>query len=78
MVKGAFFYLDASTLATLKTQYVACLSAIATTGQSYSIAGRTFTRANLAEVTNILAEIAAAQRKQSGAGTRVTFTDFRR
>ena len=78
MVKGAFFYLDAATLATLKTQYVACLSAIATTGQSYSIAGRTFTRADLDKVTNILAEITAAERKQAGTRRSITFTDFRR
>jgi hypothetical protein len=78
MVKGAFFYLESATLTTLLTQYTECLSAIATTGQSYSIAGRTFTRANLSEVTNIIAEIKAAQRKQAGTGTRVTFTDFRR
>ena len=78
MVKGAFFYLESSTLATLLTQYVACHSAIATTGQSYSIAGRSFTRADIGKVTEIIAEIKAAQRKQAGTGTRVTFTDFRR
>jgi hypothetical protein len=76
--KGDFYYLDAATLAQLKTDYTACLTSIATGAASYSIGGRSFTRANLAEVRQTLAEIAAAIRFQSSTGrVRTVFTDFR-
>lgn len=69
-IEGIFFGLDAATLSTLKTNYVACLNAIAVAGQSYSISGRTFTRANLKEVSQMLAEVQAAIDR--AAGTRTT------
>lgn len=69
-IEGIFFGLDAATLATLKTNYVACLNAIAVAGQSYSISGRTFTRANLKEVAQLVAEVQAAIDR--AAGTRIT------
>lgn len=69
-IEGIFFGLDSATLATLKTNYVACLNAIAVAGQSYSISGRTFTRANLKEVSAMLAEVQAAIDR--AAGTRIT------
>lgn len=75
--KGDFFYLDAATLSQLKTDYTACLTAIATGAASYSIGGRSFTRANLAEVRQTLAEITAAQRFQSGSRVRTVYPDFR-
>lgn len=69
-IEGLFFGLDAATLATLKADYVTCLQAIAVAGQSYSISGRTFTRANLQEVSQLLAEVQAAIDRASG--TRIT------
>lgn len=77
-IEGLFFGLDAATLATLKADYVTCLSAIAVAGQSYSISGRTFTRANLKEVAQLLAEVQAAIDR--AAGTRVTaaYANFNR
>lgn len=78
MAKGWLFHLTAAQLSELLTNYLACLNAIATTGQSYTIAGRTFTRANLEEVAKMIDEIKQAQNKQSG--TRITkiYPDFRR
>lgn len=75
--KGDFYYLDASTLTQLKTDYTACLTAIATGAQSYTIGGRSFTRAQLAEVRQTLAEIVAAQRYQAGNRVRTVYPDFR-
>ena len=77
-IQGSFFGLDSSDLSTLKTNYLACLNAIATTGQKYNMYGREFERADLAEVRQTLQEITAAQRR--AAGTRVTaiYSDFRR
>jgi hypothetical protein len=57
MAKGTFVGLDLADLTALKTEYVKCLTAIATAGQSYSIQGRQFNRANLADVQNTLSEI---------------------
>jgi len=75
-IEGKFFGLDASTLATLKTNYVACLQAIAVAGQSYSISGRTFTRANLNEVSQMLAEVQAAIDRAAGTRTTSFYPNF--
>lgn len=76
MIEGLFVNLDAATLATMKTEWLACLSAIATAHQSYSIAGRTFTRANLKEVSNMLGEISYAQKLLSGESVRTVYADM--
>jgi hypothetical protein len=70
--------LTSAQLTELQTNYLACLNAIATTGQSYTIGGRTFTRANIDSVGSMLAEINSAVERRSG--TRITRTnaDFRR
>lgn len=73
-----FYNLTSLELSSLRTKYLACLEAIATAGQSYSIDGRSFTRADLDKVKKIIEEIGAAQQKQSGKTSRRTFTDFRR
>jgi hypothetical protein len=57
MARGDFVGLPVATLISLRDKYVACLEAIAVAGASYSIAGRSFTRANLAEVRTIIAEL---------------------
>lgn len=75
-IEGIFFGLDAATLATLKTNYVACLQAIAVAGQSYSISGRTFTRANLKEVSQMLAEVQAAIDRAAGNRTTSFYPNF--
>jgi hypothetical protein len=72
---GSLRGLDAATLALLKTDYIACLRAISV-AQSYSIAGRTFTKANLDEVVALLAEITGAEAVASGVSVSTTYADF--
>jgi hypothetical protein len=64
-----FFGLPIATLQELHTDFIACLKTIAVAGASYSIAGRSFTRANLAEVSQTIKELQAAI--DSANGTRV-------
>ena len=68
--------MDAATLATMKTEWLACLSAIATAGQNYTIAQRTFTRANLSEVKDTIAEIQHALEMVQGQRVRVVSANF--
>ncbi len=75
-IQGLFWGMDAATLATMQTQWQACLAAIATAGQSYSIAGRTFSRANLAEVAQMLAEVNSALQRANGSRTTQTYGYF--
>ena len=48
MARGAFVGLPVATLTSLRTKYLECLEAIAVAGASYSIAGRSFSRASSA------------------------------
>ena len=57
MAKGDFIGLPLATLTSLRDKYVTCLEAIAVAGSSYSIAGRSFSRANLGEVRDTIAEL---------------------
>jgi hypothetical protein len=66
----SFFGLPVATLQELQTDFTACLKAIAIAGASYSIAGRSFTRANLAEVAQTIKELQAAL--DNASGTRVS------
>jgi hypothetical protein len=65
----SYFGLPLATLQSLQTQFIACLEAIAVAGASYSIAGRSFTRANLGEVAQTIKELQAAI--DNARGTRV-------
>jgi hypothetical protein len=65
----SYFGLPLATLQSLQTQFIACLEAIAVAGASYSIAGRSFTRANLGEVAQTIKELQAAI--DAARGTRV-------
>lgn len=75
-IRGDFFGLDTATLTSLQTSYIACLTAIATAGASYTIAGRQYTRANLGDVQQALAEINAALTRNAGTGVTQTFGRF--
>ena len=75
---GRFYALTAAQLTTLQTDYLACLSAIAVAGQSYTIAGRQFNRANLAEVSQTLGDINDALARAQGTRTTQTFANFSR
>ncbi len=65
-LQKSFFGLPLATLQELQTDFIACLKAIAIAGASYSIAGRSFTRANLAEVSQTIKELQAAIDSASG------------
>ena len=75
-VSGAFYGLPLSTLQTLQTSYIACLTAIATGGQSYSISGRSFNRGSLEEVKAIIAELQSAIDRAQGNRTTQTYPMF--
>lgn len=75
-VQGIFYGLDSATLATLKSAYTDAIVAVATAGQSYSISGRSFTRGDLAELNQTLAEIVAAQNRAAGTDTTQTYPRF--
>lgn len=76
MVSGIFVHLDLTILQTMQIEWLACLSSIATGQQSYSIAGRTFTRANLKEVSETVSEIAYAIKLNSGGIARTVYSDM--
>jgi len=71
-ISGKFFGLPLATLQTLLAQYTDCLTAIAVAGQSYTIAGRQFNRAQIEDVSDAIAELQAAIERTNG--TRVTKT----
>ena len=75
-IQGIFYGLDSATLATLKDAYTNAIVAVATAGQSYSISGRAFTRANLPELNATLAEIIAAQNFANGTAITQTYPRF--
>ena len=69
MAKGSFVGLPSASLISLRTKYLECLEAIAVAGASYSIAGRSFSRANLGEVRDTIEELSYAIKLADG--TRV-------
>lgn len=75
-IQGWFFGLDAATLTSMQSEYIACIRAVATAGQSYSISGRAFTRANLPELNQTLAEITAALNRANGSTLNQTYPKF--
>jgi len=70
-----FIGLDAATLATLKAEALACLSAILK-NQSYSLNGRSMTRANLNDVKTTLGQIQAAADIAAGTTAQTTYVSF--
>jgi hypothetical protein len=76
MAKGDFLGLPLATLTSLRDKYVTCLEAIAVAGASYSIAGRSFSRANLGEVRDTIAELTLAIQSANGTRIRTTYANF--
>lgn len=76
MARGDFIGLPLATLTSLRDKYVTCLEAIAVAGSSYSIAGRSFSRANLGEVSSTIAELTLAIQNISGTRVRTTYAKF--
>jgi hypothetical protein len=76
MAKGDFVGLPLATLTSLRDKYITCLEAIAVAGASYSIAGRSFSRANLGEVRDTIAELTLAIQSANGTRIRTTYANF--
>lgn len=76
MARSTFFGLPIATLEELRDEYVDAIKAIATNGVSYSIGGRSLSRANLTELRDTLADIIAAIDRASGNRRRTLYTDF--
>ena len=76
MAQGSFVGLPVATLTSLRDKYVSCLEAIAVAGVSYSIGGRSFSRANLTEVRNTLEELTYALKIADGTRVMTTYAKF--
>jgi hypothetical protein len=76
MARSDFYGLPTATLTELRDEYVAAIKAIATNGVSYSIGGRSLSRANLTEMRNTLGDITAALDRASGSRRRTTHASF--
>ena len=73
---GAFFGLPVTTLTTMLNNYIAVLTGISTAGQSYTLGGRTFNRANLVEVRNTIQELQRAINRANGTSLSFTFANM--
>jgi hypothetical protein len=76
MARSDFFGLPVATLEELRDDYVAAIKAVATNGVSYSIGGRSLSRANLTEMRTTLGDILAALSRASGTRRRTVLADF--
>jgi len=72
MVNADYIYLDSQTLQTIKAQCLACLQDNFRAHQSYSIAGRTITRANVGQVSQILGSVSFAIDYQTNGAQRTS------
>ena len=70
-----FIGLDAATLATLKAEVLACLSAILK-NQSYALNGRSMTRANLNDVKATLGQLQSALDIANATTAQPTYVSF--
>lgn len=71
-----FVGLPAATLTALQGDFINAVTAVAVAGQSYTINGRQFTRAELDVLKDTLAEINAAIDAASGRGVTVAHPIF--
>lgn len=78
MLSGQFLGLTAAELTTLRTNTLAALNGVLTGAQSYSLGGRTFTKADIRELRETLAEISHAQSLLDGTRTTRTYADMSR
>lgn len=76
MARSDFYGLPVATLEELRDEYVAAIKAVATNGVSYSIGGRSLSRANLTEMRNTLGDITAAIDRASGRRRRTVLASF--
>jgi hypothetical protein len=76
MARSDFYGLPVATLEELRDEYVAAIKAVATNGVSYSIGGRSLSRANLTEMRTTLGDIQAALDRAQNKRRRVLHADF--
>lgn len=76
MAYSDLMLLTVDELATLRTNALAGLNAVLTSGQSYSMMGRSFTKANLSDLRSLIADINAAQAAKSGTLVRTVHADM--
>ena len=76
MARSDFYGLPVATLEQLRDEYVAAIKAVAVNGVSYSIGGRSLSRANLTEMRNTLGDLTAALDHASGSRRRTTYASF--
>ena len=76
MARSDFYGLPVATLEELRDEYVAAIKAVATNGVSYSIGGRSLSRANLTEMRNTLGDIMTALDRSSNRRRRTLYADF--
>lgn len=65
-LQGYFFDLDVPTLQSLLATYKTAMTQVVTGGQSYSISGRSFTRANIQDLAAMIREIQQALNRANG------------
>lgn len=73
---ASFIYMPLEDLQALKIQCQGCLTDNFKAHQSYTIAGRTITRANIASVAKMLSEISYAIAYQTGQISRYSVADM--
>lgn len=76
MARSDFFGLPTATLEELRDEYVAAIKAVAVNGVSYSIGGRSLSRANLTEMRNTLGDLLTAIERAGGRRRRTLLCDF--
>lgn len=69
-------FLTSDELTTLRTNALAGLNAILTSGQSYSMMGRSFTKANVQQLRELVADITGAIALKAGTMQRTVLSDF--
>ena len=75
MLDNPFLGLDSATLATLKTKTLDAIQAVLL-NQSYSLNGKSVSRADLAQLNNMLGNLQDAINDANGRSTDTTFVSF--
>lgn len=75
MLDNPFFGLDSATLATLKTKTLDAIQAVLL-NQSYSLNGKSVSRADLAALNNMVGNIQDAINNVTGSSTNATYISF--
>lgn len=76
MARTDFYGLPLETLESMRDEYVDAIRAVATNGVSYSIGGRSLSRANLTEMRATLGDILSAIERAKGRRVRTVHASF--